>query len=111
MRFKLFVLAAVVFIGLAAVSSAFGQTGETLFSGTIDGSKVEFALTRDGESLIGDYYYRKSGSANRLKLKGAIAADGSFTMQEFTSAGKQTGTFKGKWKDDANASGAMLEGE
>ena len=56
MRFKLFVLAAVVFIGLAAVSSAFGQTGETLFSGTIDGSKVEFALTRDGESLIGDDY-------------------------------------------------------
>ena len=111
MRFKLFVLAAVVFIGLAAVSSAFGQTGETLFNGTVGESKVELTLTREGESLTGDYYYRKSGSANRLKLKGTIAADGSFTMQEFTSAGKQTGTFKGKWKDDANASGAMLEGE
>lgn len=104
-------MAAVVLIGLAAVSGVFGQKSVTQFSGMIGEAKVELALTRDGENLTGDYYYRKSGSANRLKLNGTIAADGSFTLQESTAAGKQTGSFKGKWKDDANASGAMLEGE
>lgn len=32
-------------------------------------------------------------------------------MREFDSTGKQTGEFKGTWKDDPNQSGASLEGE
>lgn len=111
MKFKFLGIAAVVFIGLSAVGGVIGQGSVTLFSGMVGDSKVELALTRDGESLTGDYYYRRSGSANRLKLSGTIDADGTFTLQETNSAGKQTGSFKGKWKDEANASGAMLEGE
>jgi hypothetical protein len=77
----------------------------------VGGAKVEMDIRREGDSLKGSYYYRKSGSANRLTLSGKIAGDGSFTMQETDAAGKQTGEFKGKWKEDPNDSGASLEGE
>ncbi len=104
-------MAAVVLIGLAAVNGVFGQNAAAQFTGMIGEAKVVLDLTRVDNNLTGDYYYRKSGSANRLSLMGTIAADGSFTMQEFSAAGKQTGSFKGKWKEDSNASGATLEGE
>jgi hypothetical protein len=83
----------------------------TLFRGSVGDAKVEMDIKRDGESLSGSYYYIKSGSANRLTLKGKIAGDDSFTMQESDAAGKQTGEFKGKWKQDPNEAGASLEGE
>lgn len=111
MKGKLFYFGALALFVLGSVFTAFAQKSGTLFSGTLGESKVEFALTREGDNLSGDYFYRKSGSANRLKLKGTISADGSFTLQESDAAGKQTGSFKGKWKEDANASGASLEGE
>ena len=83
----------------------------TLFRGSIGDAKVEMDIKREGESLNGSYYYLKSGSSNRLTLKGKVAADGTFTMQESDTAGKQTGTFKGKWKQEPNEAGATLEGE
>lgn len=83
----------------------------TPFRGSIGDAKVEMDIKRDGETLSGSYFYLKQGSSNRLTLKGKIAADGSFTMQEFDAAGKQTGEFKGKWKEDPNESGASLEGQ
>lgn len=83
----------------------------TLFRGNIGESKVELDIKRDGGTLSGSYFYAKSGSANRLTLKGKIEADGSFTMQESDAAGKQTGALKGKWKDDPNEAGASLDGE
>lgn len=111
MNIKLLRVAYFVVIGLVAVGGIFAQRHGDLFSGTVGESKVELELFRTGEELSGDYYYRKSGSANRLKLKGTIDEDGSFTLQEFNAAGKQTGSFKGKWKPDPNASGDSLEGE
>ncbi len=81
------------------------------FRGTIGELKVEMDIKRDGGNLSGSYYYVKSGSSNRLMLKGKIDADGSFTMQETDAAGKQTGEFKGKWKEEPYESGATLEGE
>ena len=83
----------------------------TLFRGSIGDAKVEMDIKREGESLNGSYYYLKSGSSNRLTLKGKVAADGTFTMQESDTAGKQTGTFKGKWKQEPSEAGATLEGE
>src|SRR5205814_1030769 len=95
----------------AAVCAVFGQRGGRAFSGSVGDAKVELDIKRDGGNLSGSYYYRKSGSSSKLKLKGTIAADGSFTMQESDAAGKQTGEFKGKWKEDPNDSGASLEGQ
>lgn len=86
------------------------RTG-TLFSGTIGQARFEMDLKREGGTLNGTYYYLKSGSSNRLTLKGKIAGDGTFTMQESDAAGKQTGEFRGKWKNEPNESGASLEGE
>ncbi len=111
MKFKFLGIAAILFFGLAAANSAFAQSGGSLFSGFVGEAKVVINLTRDGENLTGDYYYRRSGSTNRLKLSGTIAEDGSFTLLESNAAGKQTGSFKGKWKNDQNAPGASLEGE
>lgn len=110
---------AVVLIALAAVcamvvenadAAPFQQKAGTLFRGNVGNAKIEMDIKRDGNSLQGTYYYRKSGSANRLTLNGKIAADGSFTMQESDAVGKKTGEFKGKWKQDPNESGVSLEG-
>lgn len=68
-------------------------------------------LRREGNELSGSYFYIKSGQANSLTLRGKIEANGSFTLQEFDSSGRQTGEFKGKWEDGPNQSGATLEGE
>lgn len=91
--------------------SALPQRVGTPFKGMVGNAKVEMDIKRDGETLSGSYFYLKSGSANRLSIKGKIASDGSFTMDESDAAGKKTGAFKGKWKDDPNESGATLEGE
>ena len=111
MKSSVYRFAAVALIALAAVCAVMGQKAGTQFSGAVGQAKVEMDIKRDGDSLRGSYYYRKSGSANRLALKGTIAADGSFTMQESDAAGKQTGSFKGKWIQDPNEPGASLEGE
>jgi hypothetical protein len=97
--------------GLGLVQSNTQESGGTRFKGSISQARFEMVLWREGGELRGNYYYDKSGSANRLTLRGKIEADGSFTMQEFDSAGRQTGEFKGKWTDDPNEAGAMLDGE
>lgn len=83
----------------------------TRFKGNVAQSRFEMTLRREGNNLTGSYFYAKSGSANRLTLRGEIDAKGSFTMREFDAAGRQTGEFKGSWKEDPNQSGASLEGE
>ena len=97
-------------IGVGAGAAAAQQRAGTLFSGSVANARIEMEIKRDGDSLKGSYYYRRSGSSNRLTLNGKIAADGSFTMQETDAAGKQTGEFKGKWTNGPNDSGALLEG-
>jgi hypothetical protein len=92
-------------------SLAAQATASTRFRGNIAQARFEMTLRRDGNDLSGSYFYAKSGSANALSLRGKIEANGHFTMQEFDSSGKQTGEFKGTWKDDPNQSGAALEGE
>lgn len=119
MKSKFYRFGAVVLIALAAVCAAIGGEAAATglqhragraFNGSVGNAKVVMDIKRDGDILKGSYFYRKSGSASRLTLTGKIAADGSFTMQESDAAGKQTGEFKGKWKEDANDSGALLEG-
>lgn len=87
----------------------------THFKGQIANSKFEMILWRDGQTLRGNYYYVKIGSANSLNLKGKITEAGDFTMHEFDQSGNQTGNqtgeFKGVWQDDPNQSGIELVGE
>jgi len=97
--------------GMISFQTGEQESGGTRFKGNISQARFEMVLWREGGELRGNYYYDKSGSANRLTLRGKIGADGSFTMQEFDSAGRQTGEFKGKWTDDPNDAGASLEGD
>jgi hypothetical protein len=99
-------------IGAGAGNAPAQRRSGTLFSGGIGNARIEMEITREGNRLTGSYYYRKSGSAHPLTLKGDIAADGQFTLLETDPSGKQTGEFKGTWKPaEANENGATLEGE
>jgi hypothetical protein len=94
--------------GLAGAQAAVG----TLFSGSIGDAQIEMEIKRNGENLTGSYYYRRSGSAKRLTLKGTISPDGAFMMREMDAAGKQTGEFKGRWGEaEADENGAALSGD
>jgi Protein of unknown function (DUF3298)/Deacetylase PdaC len=97
--------------GLSANLANAQESASTHLKGSIGESRFEMTLKREGDQLQGSYFYVKSGSANQLSLRGKINADGTFTMQEFDSSGRQTGEFKGTWKNDPNESGASLEGE
>ncbi|HEX8138525.1 MAG TPA: DUF3298 domain-containing protein [Pyrinomonadaceae bacterium] len=117
MKIRIHTRAALIFLlltlafGLSAKRSKAQDEAATQFKGSIAQARFEMTLRREDNSLSGSYFYLKSGSANKLSLRGEIDAKGQFTMQEFDSSGKQTGEFKGTWKDDPNQSGASLEGE
>jgi hypothetical protein len=117
LKIKIYTHAAVVFLlltlalGLNASRAHAQESTGTQFKGSVAQARFEMTLRRQGDQLQGSYFYVKSGSANQLSLRGKINADGSFTMQEFDSSGKQTGEFKGTWKEDPNESGASLEGD
>src|SRR5256885_10774672 len=103
MRSRYLLQAAVIAAFFIAASAVLAQQPNLSLKGCISGEKsaanFEMSLKRDGNAISGSYYYVRSGSANKLMLKGSVAVDGSFTMQEFDAAGKQTGEFKGKWHD------------
>ncbi|MGI8786435.1 MAG: DUF3298 domain-containing protein [Pyrinomonadaceae bacterium] len=92
------------------ISGARAQTATKMFKGSIGSAKFQMTLTRDGDKISGNYFYEKSGSANKLNLRGEIQPDGNFTLVETDASGKQTGVFKGTWKDDETTSGAILDG-
>jgi hypothetical protein len=82
---------------------------EKVFSGWVGTYPVRMTLRRGaGGRLNGSYSYE--GRAGSLALKGAVGADGAFTLEEFDGA-KQTGAFKGTWREKEYEPEARLEGE
>lgn len=65
-------------------------------------------LVRAGDQLSGSYFYQRIGT--RINLRGKIAPDGNFMLDEFDQAGKQTGVFQGVWGVDAQDGLATLAG-
>jgi len=61
---------------------------------------LQMKLVREGENLTGSYSYQKIGT--KIDLRGNIDKDGNVTLEEFDAKGKQTGVFKGVWKQDEN---------
>jgi hypothetical protein len=79
------------------------------FRGEIgDQNRIEMRLVRAGERLSGTYAYEKVGT--NINLSGTIDAKGNFTLQESDANGKQTGVFKGEWKEPESEAGATLDG-
>jgi hypothetical protein len=117
LKIKIYTRVALIFLlltlafGLNTSRTNAQESASTQFRGSVAQARVEMTLRREGNNLSGSYFYAKSGSANKLSLRGQIDAGGNFTMRELDAAGKQTGEFKGTWKNDPNQSGASLEGE
>jgi hypothetical protein len=61
---------------------------------------LQMKLARDGENLNGSYLYQKVGK--KIDVRGTIDKNGNVTLEEFDPNGKQTGVFKGVWKQDEN---------
>ncbi|MGI8735516.1 MAG: DUF3298 domain-containing protein [Pyrinomonadaceae bacterium] len=59
---------------------------------------LQVKLIRDGEKLLGSYYYQKIGK--KIDLRGSIDQYSNVVLDEFDASGKQTGTFKGLWSTD-----------
>jgi uncharacterized protein DUF3298/peptidoglycan-N-acetylmuramic acid deacetylase PdaC-like protein len=79
------------------------------FKGSVGSSlDLQMKLVRTGDQLNGSYFYQRIGT--RINLRGKIAADGNFTLDEFDAAGKQTGMFQGVWGVDAQDGLATLSG-
>lgn len=79
------------------------------FKGSIGTSlDLQMKLVRTGDQLTGSYFYQRIGT--RINLRGKIAPDGNFTLDEFDQAGKQTGVFQGVWGIDSQDGLATLAG-
>jgi len=71
------------------------------FKGSIGSAlDLQMKLVREGEKLTGSYFYQKVGK--KIEVRGTIDKDGNVTLEEFDANGKQTGVFKGVWKQDEN---------
>ena len=56
---------------------------------------LQMKLIREGEKLIGSYYYQKIGQ--KIDLRGTIDATNNVVLEEFDDKGARTGVFKGLW--------------
>ena len=71
------------------------------FKGSIGNAlDLQMKLAREGDKLTGAYFYQKVGT--KIDLRGSVDKDSNVTLEEFDPAGKQTGFFKGVWKEDGD---------
>jgi hypothetical protein len=71
------------------------------FKGSIGNAlDLQMKLVREGDKLTGTYFYQKVGK--KIDLRGTVDKDGNVTLEEFDGSGKQTGVFKGLWKQDSD---------
>lgn len=69
------------------------------FKGSIGSAlDLQMKLAREGDSLTGSYFYQRVGT--KIDLRGNVDKDGNLTLEEFDASGKQTGVFKGLWKQE-----------
>lgn len=69
------------------------------FKGSIGNSlDLQMRLVKTGDQINGSYFYEKVGA--KINLRGTVDKDGNLSLDEFDSAGKQTGVFKGIWKPE-----------
>lgn len=59
---------------------------------------LQMKLIREGQKLLGSYYYQKIGQ--KIDLRGTIDQANNVVLEEFDDKGKQTGVFKGLWTID-----------
>jgi hypothetical protein len=73
------------------------------FTGSIGNALgLEMKLVREGDKLSGSYFYQKVGK--KIDVRGTVDAGGNVNLEEFDPGGKQTGVFKGIWKQGEGGS-------
>jgi hypothetical protein len=73
------------------------------FTGSIGNALgLQMKLVREGDKLTGSYFYQKVGK--KIDVRGNVDSGGNVTLEEFDSSGKQTGVFKGNWKQGEDGS-------
>jgi hypothetical protein len=71
------------------------------FKGSIGSTLgLQMKLAREDDKLTGSYFYQKVGT--KIDVRGNVDQDGNLTLEEFDAGGKQTGVFKGVWKQDTD---------
>jgi hypothetical protein len=71
------------------------------FKGSIGNALgLQMKLVREGETVTGSYFYQKVGK--KIDVRGTLDKDSNVTLEEFDPNGKQTGIFKGIWKQGEN---------
>ena len=76
-------------------------TETKFFKGSIGSAlDLQMKLIREGENLTGSYSYQKI--KKEIDVRGTVDKDGNISLDEFDSNGKQTGIFKGNWKQDGD---------
>ena len=84
-------------------SGATSAVETRFFKGSIGNAlDLQMKLVREGEKLAGSYFYQKVGT--KIDLRGSVDKDGKVTLEEFDPGGKQTGVFKGIWKQTGDGS-------
>jgi hypothetical protein len=70
---------------------------------------IQMSLRRgDGDALTGSYFYE--GKGGEITLRGTLDAKGNLTLNEY-DGDKQTGTFKGRWREHSYDPAATLDGD
>ena len=101
----------VVLAGLCLGQGAFAE--RFYYLGAVGEQGVQMALSVEGDSAKGHYYYDRVGVL--LDLVGTVDAEGNVELREFTRAGsplgrQQTGTFTGKLSASPNDYGSSFQG-
>jgi len=73
--------------------------GETrYFKGSIGSALgLQMKLVRESDKLTGTYFYQKVGT--KIDVRGSVDSGNNVVLEEFDANGKQTGVFKGVWKN------------
>ncbi len=78
-----------------------------LIEGQLDGKyPIKMLIYRDGNTVRGNYFYRKVGTL--IRLGGTITASGVTDLQEWDGNGNQTGSFSGRLAKDHSFTGQWI---
>jgi len=82
-----------------SLSRSFNRT----YSGTADNDGISMELRRNGSSLSGKVFSRRS--VTDISVSGNIDDDGSFEMNEYSDIGVNTGVYRGRINADGTMNG------
>lgn len=84
-------------------NASLARNFDRTYSGTADNDGISMELRRNGSSLSGNVFSRRS--ATDITVSGSVADDGSFEMNEYSDIGVNTGIYRGRINTDGTMNG------